>query len=214
MCDLARLTAVARELLPAGVSVAAADPAADRPDDPETPVRAVERRRREFAAGRAAARMAMADLGWLPASLPVAPDRRPVWPQGLIGSITHTASAALAAVAVCGPLRLLGLDLEKDRPLDAALWPTVLLSFERAWAGGQSEPGAAAMTVFCAKEAAYKAQYPRSLQLFGFDAMSVAVADGAFTARFEVDAPPFRAGDTLSGRLARAEGHILAAVSG
>ena len=58
--------------------------------------RAVPQRRREFFAGRLAAHRAMEALGHLPEPVPMGQDRAPVWPQGLVGSISHGAGACAA----------------------------------------------------------------------------------------------------------------------
>ena len=212
MPDLARLTALARSLLPASAAVAAADPRAALPRDPDTPSGALPKREREFASGRAAARAALATLGYPAARIPMSADRAPCWPQGATGSITHSATACLAAAARMTDLTALGLDLEPDRPLAEDLWDTVLLPAERAALPG-SDAGRQAMLIFSAKEAAYKAQFPLSRCLFGFDMLQVSVAPGMFTATFRHPAGPFAAGSQLTGRWGRGEGHILAAVA-
>src|SRR5215469_17508082 len=52
----------------------------------------------QFAAGRLCARRALEALGIAGFSLLTAPDRRPLWPAGVTGSITHTAGYAAAVV--------------------------------------------------------------------------------------------------------------------
>jgi 4'-phosphopantetheinyl transferase EntD len=211
MPDLARLAAAARGILPPGVAVAAADPGTLYPLLPgETLPGAIPARLREFSAGRHAARTALAALGQPVQPIPQGDDRAPVWPVGLGGSITHTRRACLAAVTT-GPG--LGLDLEDDAPLPPDLWPTILLPEESLWAQAQPDPGFAARLVFSAKEAAYKAQYPISLTLFGFDTLALTLTDTIFTARFRRPVGPFAQGHTLHGRHTRAAGHILTAVT-
>jgi len=61
--------------------------------------RAVPKRQREFAAGRMAARQAMAQIGKTPAPIPVNTDRSPHWPEGVVGSISHSLEIAVAVVA-------------------------------------------------------------------------------------------------------------------
>lgn len=194
-------------MLPPGCAVAEADPRLTYPLLPgEALPGAVARRLAEFSAGRHAARLA---LGLPGTAIPQGADRAPVWPPGVAATITHSASACLAAAS--RGLRGLGLDLEEDRPLDPALWQTVLLPAERDWVGAQPEPGRAAMAVFSAKEAAYKAQYPLSRQMLGFDAMEIRFDGAGFAARFQTAASPFVSGDTIAGAVAWAEGHILTA---
>jgi 4'-phosphopantetheinyl transferase EntD len=211
MPELAPLVSLARRLLPEGVAVAGADPGMMHPLlAGEALPGAVPARLREFSAGRHAARAALAALGEALAPVPRGDDRAPVWPQGVAGSITHTRGACLAAVA--RGRAGLGLDLEEDAPLDPSLWETVLLPEEAAWARGEPDPGRAAMLVFSAKEAAYKAQYAITRSLFGFEVLRVAITPGGLAARFTRDIAPFAAGDVLHGRHGRAEGHVLTAV--
>lgn len=210
MPELSRLSAAARAILPEGVAVAAADPGMLYPMlAGETLPDAVPARLREFSAGRHAARMALISLGRPVQPIPQGDDRAPIWPQGIAGSITHSRSACLAAVSQG---RGIGLDLEEETPLEMDLWSTILLPEEQAWARSQPDPGLAAKLVFSAKEATYKAQYPSSLTLFGFETLSLSIAEASFTASFKRSIGPFGAGFTLHGRIARAEGHILTAV--
>src|SRR5690349_17676802 len=53
--------------------------------------RGADKRRREFAGGRACARRALAALDAPSAALLVAAERAPAWPAGWVGSITHAA---------------------------------------------------------------------------------------------------------------------------
>jgi 4'-phosphopantetheinyl transferase EntD len=163
------------------------------------PMGAVEARRREFAAGRAAAAQAMATLG-ISADVPIGDDRAPVWPDGVSGSIAHTRSIALAVAQRTGPI---GIDLEPEGAVTADLWSEILLPEERA-------DSALATAIFCAKEATFKAQFPMTKQMFGFDRITITIAATTFTARFTADTGPIPAGTIWPGHLIRAQGHILA----
>lgn len=205
-------------LLDESVALAATDPRvnyAQREDECAALNGAIPKRRREFAAGRAAARMAMVRLGLPEQAIPMGEDRAPVWPDGLLGSISHTPDACLAAVARDGDKRLLGLDLEPDVPLDPELWPIVCTPAERDWLDDAAEPARAAKLIFCAKESAYKAQYPRSRTLIDFHAIEVLpdTRAGTFTARFRRPVPPFRRNDPLEGRFAAGNGLIATVVT-
>lgn len=202
MPDLSRLAAAMRGLLPEGAAVAATDPQADHAVFRGEHIAAVPHRQREFAAGRAALRRVMADLGLPATAIPMNPDRSPALPAGLAASITHTARACLVA-AMTGP-RGLGIDLEPDDPLPSDILDTVLTLSER----GTPD----ARLVFAAKEALYKAQYPVSKTLFGFDAVAVTLETARFTATFLQAIPGFPAGTRLTGRWTRAENHILTAL--
>ncbi|MGR3617833.1 MAG: 4'-phosphopantetheinyl transferase family protein [Paracoccaceae bacterium] len=173
--------------------------------------RAVEKRRREFAAGRFAARRALKDISEQPVAIPIGPDRAPIWPKGVTGSITHTATCAAAAVTHVAKASAIGLDVEEATPLKRQLFNEILLKPEQRWADTQANPPLMAKLIFSAKEAAYKAQYTHSQQYFGFMGMETDWdLDGrSFTATFTRDAAPFTIGQSLSGRFAIGEGLIL-----
>jgi 4'-phosphopantetheinyl transferase EntD len=202
MPDAARLTAALQGILPTRAAVAAADPLADHHLLPGEAIHAIPRRLREYAAGRHALRQAMAQLGLPAVAIPMNPDRSPALPPGLAASITHSTDACLAA-AMTGA-RGLGIDLEPDAPLPSDLATEILTPQE------QGQPDA--RLIFSAKEALYKAQYPTSLALFGYDAVAITLEPGAFTGTFLRAMPGFPAGTRLSGRWTRAEGHILTAL--
>lgn len=206
------LLEAARLVLPPDVALAAADPF--RPGGLLTGegCPGIPARQAEFAAGRRAARAAMAQLGAVPCAVPMGPDRAPRWPPGILGSISHGGGVCLSAVARIGRLAALGIDIEPDEDLPADLWDEVLSPDEAAWCHDGPAPGRAARLIFSAKESAYKAQYPLSRQLFGFDGMAVSVTADRLTVRFTRAAGPFRAGDMLGGRSVRARGLILTAI--
>ena len=172
---------------------------------------AVDKRQREFAAGRAAAHSAMADLGWPPQPILVGKNRAPIWPVGLTGSITHTLSCAMAVVARNSDVLALGIDVEEDTPLEDKLLPAICSDFEQDWLKRQAHPGQLAKVIFSAKEAAYKCQYTVSQRFFGFDGMNLELdlAQACFQARFTADQLPFAKNDIISGRFAIGAGVIV-----
>jgi len=183
--------------------------------------RAVDKRRREFAAGRAAAHQAMRDLGQIPRPITVAQTRAPIWPRGITGSITHTHSCAIAAVAPVSPLRAVGIDVEEDTPLKEDLRPAICTSSELSWLAQQENPGQMGKLLFSAKEAAYKCQHTISQAYFGFDGMELEIeADvhmpgikGDFIARFTADQPPFKRGSAIKGAYVIGAGIIFTTAS-
>ncbi len=133
--------------------------------------RAVPARRASFAAGRRAARAAMAQLGLSPAAIPQGPQGAPKWPPGLVGSIAHCDSACIAVVTRATGQETLGVDIEAATALDPDLIPIICTAKDMLWVNAQPDPGLAAKQVFCAKEAIYKAQFPLTGQVIGFDAV-------------------------------------------
>ncbi len=209
---------LAAPLFDGRVGLASADPREPcdaYPEEMAAVKGAVEKRRREFAAGRMAVRLALRELGAPALAVPMGPDRAPVWPAGLVGSITHCDVACLAVTAWEGEIALLGLDMERDTPLENDLVPEICTEQERAWLAALEAPGQAAKVIFSAKEAVYKAQYPRSRTLIGFDALHVVpdLVGGQFTAEFREGVPGFAAGRRIAGKLAIGHGFILTAVA-
>lgn len=220
--------ALGLELFGAGVVVEVDDPR--RPasglfaDEAASVRRAVDLRRREFAAGRRAARRALQLLGFGAAPIVARADRLPQWPSGCVGSITHTERWCAAAVAPSRRFRSLGLDAEPARGLATELWSSVLTAEEERMAQGPSPVWA--RLLFSAKEAAYKCQYPLTGRMLEFHDLEVRLPStdgggdldafprtGTFEACFRVDAGPFGAGRSLPGRFVIADGLILTAVA-
>lgn len=212
MPELVRLAETVRGLVPPAVAVGRADPREVHTLLPgEALPGAAPVRLREFAAGRHAARAALRDLGLPLTPIPMAEDRSPLWPDGVAGSITHTRRACLAIAAPADALVGLGIDLEDDLPLAPDLWDIVLSPEDQRDLDAMpaAARGPAAMAVFSAKEAAYKAQYALSGTLFGFDTLRIHLDGDRFTAAFRRPVGPFAAGDTIAGRITRLDGHLL-----
>jgi 4'-phosphopantetheinyl transferase EntD len=115
-----------------------------------------EKRRREFLDGRRAAHAAMRMVS---AASGVArnPDRTPKFPDGLVGSISHSGSLSVAAVAQSGDFVAIGIDVQIIRDLDAhSICAKICSQEETAWVDGSAER---VLQIFSAKEAVYKAVY-------------------------------------------------------
>lgn len=196
------------------VAVGVTDPRATQPpalgDEAAHLGQALAARQLEFAAGRAAARAAMAQLGVPARPIPAAKDRSPVWPPGLSGSISHTKYLCAAVLTTGG--RSLGLDIEQDTPLSRGLLTTICSDAEQRRIVGADQLSLAKL-VFSAKEAVYKAQYPLTKMLFGFDHIDITLdrPAKAFTATFLKPAGAFATGDMLQGRFGKTEGHLVTA---
>lgn len=126
----------------------------------------------EFRHGRSCARAALARLGLDTVAIPVGRNREPVWPAGIVGSISHAGDAAAAAVSLASRHDALGLDLEPAMDLEAELWPRIcrpdeLAAFPAAGAGRH------ARLVFSAKESAYKALWPLLRQFLDFNDLEI-----------------------------------------
>lgn len=191
-----QLTGLAARVFP-GLSfgIAPISPVSMMAAEVEAIALAVPARVAEFSAGRAAARIAMGRE--LP--IPMGPDRAPIWPEGIRGSITHAGGWALAVTGQ----GMIGADLELEEDLPDDVRDTVLLPEERGADARQ------ARLIFSAKECVYKAQYPVTRELFGFETFAVTLGDGTFRAVWQRDVGPFRAGQAINGRFATGGGFLL-----
>lgn len=189
-----------------------------KPEEQPYVARAVERRRLEFSTGRACARRALSRLGVAHAALPPGTDRMPIWPLGFVGSITHTQSFCAAAVARCDDgLKSVGIDIEPAEPLPDDLLETICQGPERDWIerGAAGERGLLARAVFCAKECAFKCQFPMTQATLDFDELTISIdrARETFTAILCRGAAPLQRGAALGGRLRIGNGFIVAAMT-
>jgi 4'-phosphopantetheinyl transferase EntD len=209
-----------RALFPDGVAFALADPALAKeplhPDEAKLAARMSASRRQEFALGRACARRALAELGIRGVPVLRGAGREPRWPDGVIGSLTHTDGFCAAAAARRGALQALGLDAESG-PLSARAARRVLSEDERAHLSELSASlGRDFETLaFSAKESVFKAVFPLAGVRLTFRDAAIAVDPQAqrFTAtlvREHRGALP--RGASLEGRYAFIEGCAVTSV--
>jgi 4'-phosphopantetheinyl transferase EntD len=177
------IRAALQNMLGPNVGIGVTDPKAAGalwPEETAAIARAIPKRRAEFAAGRHAARSAMVELGRAPCAIPQGPDRAPLWPAGLSGSIAHCDECCIAAVAYKKDYQTLGLDIEPATALAPDLTDIICTKPERDWLANLPDPGLAAKMIFSAKEAVYKAQYPLTGKVIGFDEVTLEIAGGSF----------------------------------
>lgn len=175
--------------------------------------RMVAKRQREFTAGRMAARRAMVALGHAPQPVLPGADRVPIWPDGLVGSLSHCDSLCLCAMGHARDVQSLGVDVEEDTPLPPEMIDTILTPPERKWLNHQRAGDMAnlAKLIFSAKETAYKAQYPLSREVLDFESIAILpdLAANTFAATFTRAVGPFASGTVMGGKFTRAHGLIL-----
>jgi 4'-phosphopantetheinyl transferase EntD len=147
-------------------------------EEVEAVAHAVPDRVREFAAGRVAARQALAALGLGPVALPVGARRMPAWPTGVVGSITHCAGIAAAAVAWSDDLTAIGIDGEPAVPLEPDIVDAVATPAERARLADEL----GATILFSAKESFYKCWSALDGPVLEFHDVEVELDDVSFVA--------------------------------
>jgi len=182
----------------------------------------VRKRELEFLTGRSLARRLLRDLGYVDSELLRDDDRVPTWPEGVVGSITHSVSGAvprtaageaqnpswqenslcIVAVARADERTGVGIDVEPDEPVKPGLENEICDTSEQTWieAEGPSESGRRCRMVFSSKEAVYKAFFPRVREFWGFHQVHV---------EFDLERNAFCATLPSSAGRAEVEGRIF-----
>jgi len=215
---------VLERILPAGVAVATR-----RDDDldvspfereAEIVAGAVEKRRREFSTARACARDALAQLGLPRGEILSGARGEPLWPEGVVGSITHCDGYRGCAVGRHSDFAAIGIDAEVDAALPSGLLGDIALPEERrALAALTREDPAPSWDrlLFSIKESVYKAWFPLAGSWLGFEDASVSIdrARRTFSAHLLVPGPTLQGHqlDGFSGRWLAAEGLVLSAIA-
>jgi len=159
------------DIVMATTSMASGNPSELHPLERLAIATAQPARSREFAAGRNAARKAMAYFGLGDIEIPSSPDRCPVWPKGVVGSISHSRHFATAAVTRDKRLAGIGIDIEEPwvdnaRDIVTRVLTAREISILKTLPDERVEQRLA--RVACCKEAAYKAVYPIVGEYFDF----------------------------------------------
>jgi len=143
---------------------------------PDSLTGAVNKRQAEFLAGRCAASSVLSHLGYKNTFVPIGKHRSPIWPNGIIGSITHTNTTALCSVANAKDRMFLGIDLENwlsDKTIQETKRLIVTQKEERLLRNSGMSFNHAMTLVFSAKESLFKALYPNVGDYFDFLAAEI-----------------------------------------
>jgi hypothetical protein len=209
-----------RDLLPASVSVSSgallqdAIPLTLR--ELASAGRVEAARMRELESGRVYAKRALALMGIRNVDLPIAPDRSPLWPAGIVGSLTHVTGSEdgqfAAAVARTTDVCAIGIDMEPETGLHPRLWSYVLTQreLERILTLPRQMRATEAQVAWCAKEAVIKSARKR-IEPTGID-VERDLSSGDFVAIWRTPGPEMPPAEIWQGRTARSLGLILAAV--
>lgn len=129
---------------------------------------------RASGAARIVARELLARFGLPARSLPKGKGGAPVWPDGVVGSLSHDSRVAVAAVALRRAFVALGIDVEPAEPLSLDLLDLVATARERSAIGDDPYRG---RLLFVAKEAVYKAVYPIDQQFLDHQDVEISIPE-------------------------------------
>lgn len=141
---------------------------------------AVVKRKSEFLAGRIAAQAILSRLKKDHYQIVVGDNRSPVWPQGYIGTISHTGREAICLMASDKDLEIIGVDIENwlTEETAASIEKSIVSEPEVRIVEKLDMPFHHALTiVFSAKESLFKALYPSVGRYFGFEVAQLARLD-------------------------------------
>ncbi len=156
------------------------------PEEEAYITRAVEKRKREFRAGRHTAHKVMETLGISGFPLKVGDHRQPLWPDNIIGSISHTDGFCACVATAKNPIISIGIDVEPLEKVDVASLPLICTRRElqaiEAAQGTTDIP--LCKLIFSAKECVHKVYHPLNGHTLDF-------LDAEIT--FDIDARTFTA---------------------
>ncbi|MFI5779889.1 4'-phosphopantetheinyl transferase Npt [Nocardia sp. NPDC051570] len=162
-------------ILPEGVAAAELlDYPADlkaHPGEEHLIEKSVEKRRRDFIGARHCARLALEQLGEPPVAIGKGERGMPLFPRGVVGSLTHCDGYRAAALAHRLRWRSIGIDAEPHAALPEGVLDSVSLAPERDWLKTAIPETGLHLDrlLFCAKEATYKVWFPLTLRWLGFE---------------------------------------------
>jgi len=132
------------------------------------PPLACEKKRNEFVLGRAAARYALRELG-VYAPVLRGDHGEPLWPEGILGSITHCWPWAVALVVKSRRQIAVGIDLENvEQAARVDISRLICTAKELDWVRHSLSFHERIAMVFSAKETVYKGFYPFCRQYIDF----------------------------------------------
>lgn len=125
--------------------------------------RSCKKRRQEFKAGRIQAQNILRRLGVKRSPILSGKLRDPLWPEGIVGSISHCDKYCLVAAAKTKDYCSIGIDIENNDPLPGDLERFVCTPIEIEWIRslkGKDSLLSWSKIIFSAKESAYKCISP------------------------------------------------------
>jgi 4'-phosphopantetheinyl transferase EntD len=122
------------------------------------------KRKKEFVAGRITAKYILQSFGVENFPILTGKFREPVWPLGIVGSISHCSEYCFVAASSEKYTLSLGVDIEPNEPIAEELINYVLTDKEKDWIQYQKGKGGEGIhwskAIFSAKESAYKCVFP------------------------------------------------------
>lgn len=141
-----------------------------------------DKRLKDFSTGRFCARKAMELIGYEPCEILMGTDKQPIWPKGIVGSISHTSKLTGAVVGLNGQIRAIGVDIEAIGKINTEMWRLLYTEKEKDLLNSLPPEQIAYYTTlfFSFKESFYKMQHPLTNTYLDFIDVEISRLDDQF----------------------------------
>ncbi|PCJ46869.1 MAG: hypothetical protein COA99_01990 [Moraxellaceae bacterium] len=182
--------------------------------------KAVSKRQREFRAGRHSSHQALHELLDTPlhsnGPIIVGDSRQPCWPEGVVGSISHSGDHCSAVVAHSRDMLSIGHDVEKNKAIAQNTYSIICTRNELNFININASAGIPLATIiFSAKESIHKTYSPINKHMLDFlDAeIELDITNKTFKAKILKPEPNPRYNiRVLNGKFAVDDGYIYTAI--
>jgi 4'-phosphopantetheinyl transferase EntD len=134
-----------------------------------------KKRINDFSTGRFCARTALRNLNLQHHEILIGPKKEPLWPAGIVGSISHSDGMAGAIIACSSNCKSLGLDIENLGRVNPEMWYLLFTEKEQNFLNSLSplEKDYYSTAFFSMKESFYKFQFPLTHTFLNFTDVEV-----------------------------------------
>jgi len=149
-----------------------------------------EARQKEFLLGRYSSKINFNhNFHYELRDLNIGEHREPVWPNGFIGSLSHSRTYVVSALAKNDSIEYLGIDIEYIGRVGTGVAQKILIDKDVTNADGLTTDQVLTL-IFSAKEAFYKALFPKYGRFFGFESAyisNISFSNKSFNLSLSVD---------------------------
>ena len=144
---------------------------------------AVQSRRAEFSTGRFLAADGLRELGVGAFPLERGSHNEPIWPPGIVGSISHSSGVCVVAMARTQDMKFIGIDVESSTANVTKISELILTPGEYRYEAMCESVTLADLTriTFCAKEAIFKGVFPLVARFVDFKEVALEIDAGTQT---------------------------------
>src|SRR5207248_2715445 len=144
-------------------------------------------------------------------------DRRPLWPDGFVGSISHSDLFCAAVAGRTDRYAGIGIDIDIDEAVSAPIRQMICRADEDdGFVHVEGRSIDATKLIFVVKEALFKAYYPASRNFLDFHDVRIVISAhaGVFEAEIvRLTGPSLSGRRHYGGRFSRIGNHLVAAVA-